>query len=146
MKYQELKKVLASNHDLGLQVVLPSGDFVPAHFHITEVGKVTKEFIDCGGTKRETKTCVLQVWVAHDLDHRLTTTKLSKILGLSETLFGEEDLAVELEYEDWDLSVFTLEAADATKDVLVLTLGAKHTACLAPDKCGVNKCGPKGCC
>lgn len=146
MKYQEFKKVLASNPDLGLQVVLPSGDFVPAHFHVTEVGKVTKEFIDCGGTKRETKTCVLQVWVAHDLDHRLTTTKLSKILGLSETLFGEEDLAVEFEYEDWDLSVFTLEAADTTRDGLVLTLGAKHTACLAPDKCGVNKCGPKGCC
>jgi hypothetical protein len=30
-----------------------------------------KEFIDCGGTVRSTNACVLQVWVANDVDRRL---------------------------------------------------------------------------
>ncbi len=31
---------------------LASGGFVPEHFHVTEVGAVTKHFIDCGGVER----------------------------------------------------------------------------------------------
>jgi len=29
---------------------LPEGTYLPAHFHMTEVGLVTKHFVDCGGT------------------------------------------------------------------------------------------------
>jgi hypothetical protein len=32
---------------------------VPTHYHITEVGKVQKDFIDCGGTVRSSTACVL---------------------------------------------------------------------------------------
>jgi hypothetical protein len=35
-----------------LVFTLPNGHQVPAHFHVTEVGQVTKHFIDCGGTVR----------------------------------------------------------------------------------------------
>lgn len=44
----------------------PDAAFVPAHFHITEIGRIQKDFIDCGGTVRSAVTCLLQVWVAHD--------------------------------------------------------------------------------
>ncbi|MEI7863404.1 MAG: DUF6428 family protein, partial [Planctomycetota bacterium] len=38
--------------------MLPDKSFVPAHFHITEVGRVQKDFIDCGGTVRSATTCL----------------------------------------------------------------------------------------
>ncbi|MGI4738144.1 MAG: DUF6428 family protein [Janthinobacterium lividum] len=32
---------------------LPTGEYLPAHFHVTEVvGLVSKHFIDCGGVER----------------------------------------------------------------------------------------------
>lgn len=30
---------------------LENGNSVPEHFHVTEVGIITKDFIDCGGTE-----------------------------------------------------------------------------------------------
>ena len=69
--------VLSENPAAAVHLMLPDGDFVPAHFHVTEVGRVHKDFIDCGGTVRSATTCVLQVWVADDTDHRLDTTKLA---------------------------------------------------------------------
>lgn len=47
-----------------LNFILPGGQALPAHFHITEVGHVKRRFIDCGGTVRERETCLLQAWVA----------------------------------------------------------------------------------
>jgi hypothetical protein len=40
---------------------------VPEHFHVTEVGVVTKDFIDCGGTVRHEKVANFQLWDANDL-------------------------------------------------------------------------------
>jgi len=36
-----------------LDFELPNGNLVPNHFHVTEVGKVAKHFIDCGGMIRK---------------------------------------------------------------------------------------------
>jgi hypothetical protein len=47
MKLSEFKKQLSTVTDLNF--VLPNG-VVPQHFHVTEVGQITKNFIDCGGT------------------------------------------------------------------------------------------------
>ena len=43
--------------------VQTNGTFVPRHFHVTEAGLITKNFIDCGGTAREEKVINFQVWV-----------------------------------------------------------------------------------
>jgi hypothetical protein len=75
--------VLTQNPAAPLHLMRPDGAFVPAHFHVTEVGRVQKDFIDCGGTVRSSTMCVLQVWVADDTDHRLDTTKLAGILRLA---------------------------------------------------------------
>src|SRR3954451_9900168 len=93
MTVDQLVGVLTAN-PAQIHLMLPSGEFVPAHFHVTEVGRVQKDFIDCGGTTRSTTTCVLQVWVADDRDHRLDTTKLAKIVRLAAPLLKAGDLPV----------------------------------------------------
>jgi hypothetical protein len=131
--------------------MLPDGSFVPAHFHVTEVGRVHKDFIDCGGTVRSATTCVLQVWVAQDYDHRLDTAKLAHVIRLAAPLLKSSDLPVEVEYENGVVSQFPVTAAEVTPSGVLLHLGTKHTACLAPQNCGVgmavlNECATPGCC
>ena len=69
MKLSELKKHLSEVNQLTF--VQPNGTFVPRHFHITEIGLVTKHFIDCGGALHNEQTASMQIWVAEDFDHRL---------------------------------------------------------------------------
>ena len=143
MNVNEVQKLLAAHPGERMHFMLPDKSFVPAHFHITEVGRVQKDFIDCGGTVRSATTCLLQVWVAHDVDHRLETTKLAKIMEIAQPLLGSDQLPVEIEYEGDAISQYPLGGAESTPSGLLLYLGSKHTACLAPEKCGV---GGTGCC
>lgn len=149
MTSKELLKVLNDNSEASMDILLPLGDTVPGHFHVTEVGKVQKTFIDCGGTKRETAACVLQVWVAGDTHHRLKAGKLAKIIKLAEPIIGN-DLPVEIEYGSEYLSQYPVLNVEVKDHGLEFKLGVKTTACLAPDKCGVKSlnvcCGTTGCC
>ena len=143
--------VLTENPQAALHLMLPDGSFVPAHFHVTEVGRVQKEFIDCGGTRRSTTACVLQVWVANDTHHRIDTTKLAKIIQIGTPLFPSMTLPVEVEYERGAVSQYPIHEAEVTPSGVLLHLGTKHTACLAPDHCGVGAvevacCPTPGCC
>ena len=143
--------VLAKNPNAALHLMLPDGAFVPAHFHVTEVGRVQKDFIDCGGTRRSTTTCVLQVWVASDTDHRLDTTKLAKILEIGTPLFSSLAVPVEIEYEQGTISQYPVQQVEVTPAGVLLHLGSRHTACLAPDRCGVGAlavacCATPDCC
>ena len=123
--------------------MLPDKSFVPQHYHITEVGRVQKDFIDCGGTVRSLASCLLQIWVADDTEHRLETTKLATILEIAGAVLKSDELPVEVEYEDGTISQYPLGGAEVTPAGLLFYLGTKHTACLAPEKCGV---GGGGCC
>src|ERR1700722_1538287 len=87
-------KVLSENPAAAVHMMLPDQSFVPAHFHVTEVGRAQKDFIDCGAPIRSTTACVLQVWVAKDFDPRLDTTKLVHIVRLAAPLLKSSDLAV----------------------------------------------------
>ena len=69
MKLSEIKNELQKLTSIAFQ--LPNGELVPSHFHVTEVGKVTKHFIDCGGTVRQEEVINFQLWEANDYDHRL---------------------------------------------------------------------------
>ncbi len=51
MKLSEFKDILKTKKTIGFQ--LSSGEVVPSHFHVTEVGQINKRFIDCGGTLRD---------------------------------------------------------------------------------------------
>ncbi len=143
MTVKEFRRALDSNPDVKMHWMLPDKSFVPAHCHITEVGKVQKDFIDCGGTIRSTTACVLQVWVANDVDHRLETTKLAAIMRIAGPLLQSDDLPVEVEYEEGMISQYPIGGMEVTPSGLLFYLGTKHTACLAPEKCGVDG---TGCC
>lgn len=143
MNVREFRAVLEANPGVKMHFMLPDQSFVPAHYHITEIGRVQKDFIDCGGTVRSLTSCLLQIWVATDVDHRLETTKLAKIMEIAHPLLTSDDLAVEVEYEDAVVSQYPLGSAEVTPSGILFYLGTKHTACLAPEKCGV---GGQACC
>ena len=46
MKLSEIKEILPALENVEFQ--LENGTFVPEHFHVTEVGQIIKNFIDCG--------------------------------------------------------------------------------------------------
>ena len=129
MKLSDLKKQLGNIGELSF--VLPNGTHVPQHFHVTEVGQVTKHFIDCGGTVRNEKVVNFQLWEANDLDHRLEPQKLAKIIALSEKVLGVEDAEIEVEYQSSTIGKYGLEFNGKH-----FMLTAKQTACLASDSCG----------
>jgi len=75
MRLSELKNLPAEQPEARLRFRLPNGEFTPAHIHITEVARVDKRFMDCGGTLRMESYCRLQTWHANDGEHRLTAGK-----------------------------------------------------------------------
>ena len=146
MKLSEIKNKLKELTTIGFQ--LPNGEFVPNHFHVTEVGIVSKHFIDCGGTVRREEKINFQLWEANDYDHRLHPEKLLHIIELSEKTLVLPDAEIEVEYQLQTIGKFNLEYIN---DKFVLTNTA--TNCLALDKCGVenapktkNSCTPGGGC
>jgi len=143
VKVKEFRAALAAHPGVKMHWMLPDKSFVPAHYHITEVGRVQKDFIDCGGTVRSVGSCLLQIWVADDADHRLETTKLATIMEIASKVLAPDDLPVEVEYEAGTISQYPVAAFEETPAGLLFYLGTKHTACLAPDKCGV---GGGSCC
>lgn len=132
MTISQIKANLSAHETLLFQ--LPDGTSVPAHFHVTEVGEVTKRFIDCGGTHRQERLVSLQLWSANDYNHRLHPGKLVSIIELAEKQLGLGDLEIEVEYQGPDtISKFSLAAGE--NGTLLLT--SKHTDCLAKSDCGV---------
>lgn len=143
MNTSEFIAALRTHADKQISLLLPDGGFVPAHFHITEVGHVTKRFIDCGGTRRELETCLLQTWVHDDVDHRLTAGKLAAIFDKAGDVLPQHDLPVEIEYEDYVVAQFPVESAEIIDGLLTFRLGLKHTDCLARGICLPGECAPK---
>lgn len=130
MKLSQVKSVLKELDSIGFQ--LPNGELVPNHFHVTEVGKITKHFIDCGGTVRNEEVVNFQLWNANDYDHRLHPEKLLNIIELSEKVLKIDDLEIEVEYQAQTIGKFGL---DFNGKYFLLT--SKQTDCLAKDKCGI---------
>ncbi|MDM1451701.1 hypothetical protein HX045_03105 [Myroides odoratimimus] len=143
MKLSEVKAVLGNLDRVDFQ--FEDGTFVAEHFHVTEVGQVTKKFIDCGGTIREEVKVSFQLWNADDYEHRLKAGKLLNIIRLSETKLGIVDAEIEVEVQGKEtIGKYFLEF-NGTHFLLKNTL----TACLAEDACGItpsNQVAPTSCC
>ncbi len=136
MKLHELKTFLRTRPAALPRFVLPKGDEIPPHFHLTEVGHVVKKFVDCGGTFREREACVLQTHVGDDFEHRLTAGRFAEILDLGRRILPGDDLEVEVEWDCCVISQYPIESARIVDDGLELQLSARHTDCLAKEKCG----------
>lgn len=136
MKLSAFKSALQNLNEL--EFVLPGGKLVPVHFHVTEVGLITRHFIDCGGKERFEKTVNFQLWLASDFDHRLSAAKLLSIIGLSAGILKDEDPELEIEYQGDTIGKYHV-AFDGKQFHLLATT----TACLASDQCGVPAAKPK---
>jgi Family of unknown function (DUF6428) len=153
MTLDDLQSTLLAHPEHAFQLQLPRGEAVPVSFHVTEVARIEKRFIDCGGRLHEGTVCQLQVWVGPDDDHRLATKKLGAILAKSRDILRcTGELPIEIEYEDGQLSQYPIERWSVTSTAVVLHLTTKHTDCLAKDVCllppasgGNCGCGPGGC-
>ncbi|MBD3636492.1 MAG: hypothetical protein HUJ25_04050 [Crocinitomicaceae bacterium] len=130
MKLSEVKTVLADLKEVNF--ILPNGSFVPKHFHITEVGAIEKNYIDCGGTIRKESVISFQLWEANDFDHRLAPQKLFDIIELSEKELKLQDNPIEVEYQGDTIGKYNLEF-ESGNFLLVPTF----TDCLAKDNCGI---------
>ncbi len=130
MKLSQVKSILKTVE--AVNFTLPNGTSVPEHFHVTEVGLITKNFIDCGGTVRKETVVNFQLWDANDFEHRLKPQKLLNIIELSEKILGIEDFEIEVEYQDTTIGKYDLDFDG--KDFVLLN---KQTACLAQDQCGI---------
>ena len=130
MLLSELKQNLKELKTISFQ--LPNGDLVPRNFHVTEVGKVSKTFIDCGGTLRKEGSISLQLWNADDYDHRLYPDKLLSILELSENTLDLKNLEIEVEYQGESIQKYGLDF-DGKSFLLTTT----QTDCLAKESCGI---------
>jgi hypothetical protein len=130
MKLSEIKNHLNHLNSIGFQ--LPNGELVASHFHVTEIGKINKHFIDCGGTVRKEDVISFQLWEANDYNHRLHPEKLSHIIGLSEKILELPDLEIEVEYQGDTIGKYGLDF-DGTHFLLT----TKKTDCLAKSACGI---------
>lgn len=158
MKLSTFQALLETHRDKLFHLVLPSQRTIPVSFHITEVAYVQKKFIDCGGALHTTHTCQLQVWMGTDTAHRLLAGKMANVLNLAEKILPTEmDLDIEIEYEDTLISQYPVLSHTITESAVVLSLGYKHTDCLAKDRClpslpmvqgeaAAGCCGTTGCC
>lgn len=136
MKLSDVKQILPTLENVEFQ--LENGTFVPEHFHVTEVGMITKNYIDCGGVIRTEKVVSFQLWNADDFEHRLKPNKLLNVIKLSEEKLGIEDFEIEVEYQSNTIGKYDLEFNGKT-----FVLKSKTTACLAQDACGIPTEKPK---
>ncbi|TCK64867.1 hypothetical protein DFQ05_2606 [Winogradskyella wandonensis] len=136
MTLSEIKKHLETLETIEFK--LPNGELVPSHFHVTEVGKISKTFIDCGGTLRQESVINFQLWEANDYDHRLHPEKLLNIITLSEEKLKLRDVDIEVEYQSDTIGKYGLGF-----DGKSFLLTSKQTDCLAKDNCGIPTLKPK---
>lgn len=151
MTLSDLKSALAKHPNQILVLSLPDGSEIPPHFHVTEVAFSKKDFIDCGGTIRHEGKCLLQIWVADDIDHRVNSSALAKILEHGSPVIPTEALPVEIEYCMPGLTHMELSQVRSEANTLHLSFSHLLTDCLAKDVCGItpsgDSCEPgSGCC
>lgn len=130
MKLSEFTNYLSGMKTIAFH--LPDGELVPEHFHVTEIGKIEKHFIDCGGSLRKEEKISFQLWEANDYNHRLHPGKLISIIELAQEKLELSDAEIEVEYQGESINKYEL-GFDGKSFLLQNT----QTDCLAKDRCGI---------
>ena len=144
MKLRELKTVLRQHPKTSPRFILPNGEHIPPHAHVTEVGHVSKTFIDCGGVTGKTDIAVLQTHVMEDTDHRLSSERFAKVLDLGDRVLPNDQLDVEVEYDCCVVGQYPIVTAKPVGEHLDLILENKRTQCLARER--ANAEAESSCC
>jgi hypothetical protein len=134
MTLQDLQNTLDANPRRFPRFVLPDGDYVPAHAHVTEVGYVVRNFIDCGGLTGKEEKVVLQTHVGSDVDHRLRSDRFATILQLGSRVIPGADLDVDVEYDCCVVAQYPIVKATPDGEHLNLILQRGRTQCRARER------------
>ena len=142
MTLHHLQSVLQQFPNRFPRFLLPNGDYIPAHAHITEVGHITRSFIDCGGLIGQEQKVLLQTKVGNDTDHRLRADRLARILQLGQKVVPRADLDVDVEYDCCVVAQYPVVDVRSKGDYLDLSLGRRQTQCRARQR----RETPESCC
>ena len=129
MTFHDLENALEANPELFPRFVLPDGDYIPPHAHVTEVGHVVRNFIDCGGLTGKEEKVVLQTHVGNDTDHRLRSDRFARILELGNRVIPSADLDVDVEYDCCVVAQYPIANAKPDGEHLNLILQRGRTKC-----------------
>ena len=130
MQLKEFNNLPDQNFTDGIRFRHGDGTLILAHAQITEVARFEKHCFGCCGTVRKNCPSRFETRVARDFDHRLTATKLRRILEPARSLRQSAALSVGREHaKRWStqLPVFGGE--------LVFDVTSRPTACLAEEFC-----------
>lgn len=135
MMFAEFQRVINAAGQREITFILPNGDRVPSHFHITDVGSVFQHFIDCGGQTRSVSFVQIQLWLGADTEHRLTAATAAKILQQSypvlRKLPGLADSEVAIEYQTDVTARYDIHEATMTDSEVLFSLTTPPTQCWA---------------
>jgi len=134
MKFHDLQNTLEANPELFPRFVLPNDDYIPAHAHVTEVGHVVRNFIDCGGLTGKEEKVVLQTHVGSDTSHRLRSDRFARILQLGNRVIPSADLDVDVEYDCCVVAQYPIAEAAPDGEHLNLILSRSRTQCRARER------------
>lgn len=134
MILSDLRHRLEKHPDTFPSFVLPDGNRIPSHAHITEVGHVVKNLIDCGGVIGRSETVLLQAHVGRDTEHRLRSDRFARILQLAERIVPHDQLDVEVEYDCCVVAQYPVLETRTTGAHLEIVLGQRKTQCLAQER------------
>src|SRR5947207_13995856 len=134
MTLLDLQHTLEANTGRFPRFVLPNGEYIPAHAHVTEVGHVVRNFIDCGGLTGKEEKVVLQTHLGNDTDHRLRSDRLATILQLGNRVISNTDLDVDVEYDCCVVAQYPIAEAAPDGEHLNLMLQRGRTECRARER------------
>jgi hypothetical protein len=134
MTLHDLQNALEENPNRFPRFVLPDGDHIPPHAHVTEVGHVVRNFIDCGGLTGRDEKIVVQTHVGDDNEHRLRSERFAKILRLGNRVIPSANLDVDVEYDCCVVAQYPITDAVADGEHLNLILRRGRTQCRARER------------
>ena len=134
MTFRDLQNALAANPNRFPRFVLPDGDYIPAHVHVTEIGHLVRNFIDCGGLGGKEEKVVLQTHVGDDTDHRFRSDRFAKILRLGKRVIPTVNLDVDVEYDCCVVAQYPIADAKPDGEHLNLILQRGRTQCRARER------------
>jgi Family of unknown function (DUF6428) len=134
MTLRDLQNALKANPLRFLRFELPDGDYIPPHAHVTEIGYVVRNFIDCGGVTGKEEKVLLQTHVGDDTDNRLRSDRFAKILRLGDRVIPSANVDVEVEYDCCVVAQYPIAEVTPDGEHLNLILQRGRTQCRARER------------
>lgn len=134
MRLHELQKTLKLNPAKSPRFILPDGGHIAVHAHVTEVGHVVRNFIDCGGNIGKEEKVLLQTHVGDDIEHRLKSDRLSNILQLGLRVLPTTELDVDVEYDCCVVAQYPILEVKPKGEYLDIILQRGRTQCRARER------------